>query len=270
MKPDRHVLYEAAVQGVEYDLDFFERVWRILRGGRFTRLREDFCGTAAIACGWVSRRRANRAWAVDHDREVLDWARVHRVPRMRESAARVKLLHRDVRRVSSPAVDVVVAFNFSYWVFHRRRELVAYFRAVRRSLSRRGLFIVNAFGGTEAMQELVERRRVAAATSIDGEPLPPFTYVWDQASFNPIDHRLRCHIHFEMRGGHHIRRAFTYDWRLWTLPEIEEAMLDAGFRSVEFWVEGWDTKRNQSDDTYHRRRRFENQEGWVACVVGVV
>jgi predicted RNA methylase len=270
MKPDRHILYEAAVQGVEYDLDFFERVWRTLRGGRFTRLREDFCGTAAIACGWVARRSANRAWAVDLDEEVLDWARAHRVPRLKGAASRLALVHRDVRRVTAPAVDLAVAFNFSYWVFHRRPDLVAYFRAVRRSLTRRGLFVVNAFGGTEAMQKIIERRRIAASTSVDGARVPSFTYVWDQARFNPVDHRLLCHIHFELRGGVKMRRAFTYDWRLWTLPEIEEAMLDAGFRAVEFWVEGWDAKRNRSDDVYHRRRRFENQESWLACVVGVV
>jgi hypothetical protein len=37
---DRFALYEAAVQGVEYDLDFFERAWRSLRGGRFQSLRK--------------------------------------------------------------------------------------------------------------------------------------------------------------------------------------------------------------------------------------
>jgi hypothetical protein len=270
MKPDRHVLYEAAVQGVEYDLDFFERVWRTLRGGRFTKFREDFCGTAALACGWVSRRPGNRAWGVDLDPEVLAWARTHRLPRLRGAAKRLALLKGDVRKVRTPPADVTVAFNFSYWVFHHRSQLVEYFRAVRRSLTKRGLFIVNAFGGTEAMDTVVERRRIAASYGLDGERVPSFTYVWDQARFNPVDHRLLCHIHFELRGGVRIRRAFTYDWRLWTLPEIEEAMLDAGFRSVEFYVEGWDTKNNRSDDVYHRRRRFQNQESWLACVVGVM
>ena len=57
--PDRHALYEAAVQGVEYDLDFFQRVHRALNGRAFTRFREDFCGTAAMACAW--RRPGARA-----------------------------------------------------------------------------------------------------------------------------------------------------------------------------------------------------------------
>jgi cyclopropane fatty-acyl-phospholipid synthase-like methyltransferase len=188
---------------------------------------------------------------------------------MREAARRLTLIRRDVRRVTTPRVDVVVAFNFSYWVFHERRDLLAYFRAVRSSLAPRGLLIVNAFGGTEAMAPLVERRRIAASQGVDGERVPSFQYVWEQVRFNPIDHRLVCDIHFRMRDGRELRRAFRYDWRMWTLPEIRDAMIDAGFRDVEFYAEGWDTKRNKSDDIYHRRKRFEQQEGWLAVVVGL-
>src|SRR5262245_35980981 len=123
MKHDRHVLYEIAVQGVEYDLDLFQRIYRRHRGTRFTRLREDFCGTAALACAWARRRPENRAWGVDIDAEVLDWARTHRLPRLRRAAARVRLVRDDVRAGAGPRVDFVCAMNFSYWVFKRRREL---------------------------------------------------------------------------------------------------------------------------------------------------
>ena len=266
---DRHVLYEASVQGVEYDLDLFERLYRTLRGGRFTRFREDFCGTAAMAAAWVRRRRVNRAWGVDREREVLEWARRHRLPRMREAARRLTLIRRDARRVTTPRVDVVAAFNFSYWVFHRRRDLLEYFRAARQSLAPNGLLVLNAFGGTEAMGPLVEKQRIPASRSLDGERVPSFQYVWEQVDFNPIDHRLRCDIHFRLPGGREMRRAFRYDWRMWTLPEIHDALRDAGFAGVEFFVEGWDTKRNRSDEVFHRRRRFEQQEGWLACIVGV-
>jgi len=62
---DRHALYEVAVQGVDWDLDFLERVWRYRHPGREPKLfREDFCSTAALATAWARRgpdRRA-RAW----------------------------------------------------------------------------------------------------------------------------------------------------------------------------------------------------------------
>jgi len=268
--PDRHVLYEAAVQGVEYDVDFLQRVYHFHRAGRrFTRLREDFSGTAALACAWVRRGKDHRAWAVDHSREELDWARAHRVPRLRAHARRLSLVQRDVRRSGVPPVDVVCALNFSYWVFERRQELVGYFRGVRDSLRRDGVFVCNAFGGTGAMQKLVEKTRVPASRGPNGEHVPGFTYVWEHASFNPIDHHITCAIHFRFRGGRMIRNAFFYDWRMWTLPELNDALREAGFRDVVFYVEGWDDKRGKPEEHYRRRTRFENQSGWLACLVAL-
>jgi SAM-dependent methyltransferase len=266
---DRHVLYEAAVQGVEYDLDLFQRIYRRHRGRHFTRLREDFCGTAALACAWARRGSGHEAWAVDIDREVLDWARAHRLPRLRRAAARVRLVRADVRRSGTPRVDFVCAMNFSYWVFQRRRDLVGYFRSVRGSLRPGGVFACNAFGGTGAEKPLVERTRIPASRSGEGDPVPAFTYVWQQVSFNPIDHHLVCDIHFRFRDGTRMKRAFHYDWRLWTLPEIADALREAGFRGVHVYVEGWDERRHRPDDIYRLRTRFENQHGWLACVVGL-
>src|SRR5438105_11527743 len=101
MKPgplarDRYALYEAAVQGVDQDLDLFERVYRGLRGRPFRRLREDFCGTAQLACAWALRDPGHRAWAVDLDPEPLAWARRVHLPVMRAAARRVTLIRRDV------------------------------------------------------------------------------------------------------------------------------------------------------------------------------
>jgi SAM-dependent methyltransferase len=267
---DPYALYEAAVQAVDYDLDFIERVYRSRRGRRFRLFREDFCATAHLAAHWVLRRPQNRAWGVDLDPRPLEWCRRHRLPVLRAAARRLVLVRRDVREVRRPSVDVVVALNFSYWVFKRRTELLAYFRAVRRSLRPGGMFVTNAFGGTEAMAELVEKRRIAATNAVDGSPIGPFTYLWQHASFNAIDHHIVCHIHFRFPDGTRMQRAFTYDWRLWTLPEVREAMLEAGFGAVEIYVEGWDDRKNVADGIYRLRKRFPNQEGWLAYVVGLV
>ena len=73
-RPDRYMLYEVAVQGVDWDLDFLERAWRGRNSGgptgsgREPRLfREDFCSTAALATAWARRGRDREAWAVDLD-----------------------------------------------------------------------------------------------------------------------------------------------------------------------------------------------------------
>ncbi len=274
MKPgplarDRHALYEAAVQGVDQDLDFFERVYRRTRGRGFRLLREDFCGTAQLACAWAMRGPDRRAWGVDLDPEPLAWARRVHFPAMREAARRVALVRADVRAARTPPVDVVCAMNFSWWVFHERRELVRYFTRVRRTLRPGGLLFANSFGGTEAMEPLVERRRIPVSNAPDGSLMSSFLYEWEHESFDPISHRTRCAIHFRFRDGTRMRRAFRYDWRMWTLPETSDALAEAGFARTDVYIEGTDSKTGAGNGVYRLRREFENQEGWLAIVVGV-
>ncbi len=266
---DRLLLYGPAVQHVEHDLDALERVYRSLRGRAPRLLREDFCGTAALACEWVRRGRARRAWGLDLHAATLAWARRRRVPALGRAAARLTLLHSDARRVTRPRVDLVMALNYSYWVFRERTALRDYFRAAWRSLAPGGLLCLDVFGGTGAMEELVETRRVPASTGPGGERVPAFGYTWEQSSFNPVDHRLRSHIHFRLRDGRVLRNAFTYDWRMWTLPEIRELLAEAGFRESIVYLQDWDDEAHEPAGTYSRRRRFENQVGWLAYVVGV-
>jgi SAM-dependent methyltransferase len=267
--PDRHALYEAAVQNVDYDLAHVERLFRRLRGRPARVLREDFCGTAGLACAWVRRDPARRAIGVDLDAEPLEWARAHRLPRLREAARRVTLVRGDALRARVPRADVTMAYNFSWWVFHSRAELAAYFRAARRGLVRDGLLVLETFGGTESAVALRETRRIAGRRGPDGEALPNFRYTWEQESFNPITHRLRCAIHFALPGGRVLRRAFRYDWRLWTLPETRELLLEAGFREAHVYTQGWDDAKGGLDGVYRRRASFENQQSWLAIVVGV-
>jgi SAM-dependent methyltransferase len=264
---DPHALYEASVLNVGADLERFLRIYRTANGRGFRTLREDFCGTAALACAWARRDRRYEAWGVDLDSDVLEWGRRQHLARMGSAAERVTLRQGDARTSRGPRVDVVAALNYSYWVFHDREALRDYFRNVHRSLRPGGLLFLDAFGGNAAMGTLEERRRIPASHAADGLGLPAFTYVWEQASFNPIDHRLSCFIHFRFSDGTRIERAFRYDWRLWTLPEIQELLHEAGFSSSRVYVEGWDDRANESNGIYLPRRRFENQEGWLAYVV---
>lgn len=266
---DRLLHYAPAVQHVEHDLDALEHIYRSRNGRAPALLREDFCGTAALACEWVRRSARHRAWGVDLHGATLAWARRRRLPWLGAAAARLTLIHADARVVTRPPVDLVMALNYSYWVFHDRAALLAYFRAARRSLAQGGLLCLDAFGGTEVMQELVETRYVPPSRGPGGERIPPFRYVWEQAAFNPVNHRLRCHIHFRLRDGRELRRAFTYDWRMWTLPEIRELLAEAGFRESIVYIQDWDDDRNEALGSYSRRRRFENQLSWLGYVIGV-
>ena len=131
---DRPLLYGPAVQHVAHDLDALAHIYRKLNGRAPVLLREDFCGTAALACEWVRRGPRRRAWGVDLHGATLAWARRRRLPSLGPAASRLTLLHCDAERVTRPSVDLVMALNFSYWVFHRRAELLDYFRAASGSL----------------------------------------------------------------------------------------------------------------------------------------
>jgi SAM-dependent methyltransferase len=266
---DKHVLYTAAVQSVDADIDFLERVYKKKRGKRFRWLKEDFCGTAALAYEWIRRRDENQAIGVDLDRPTLDWGRRHYLSTLDDGLERIRLIEDDVRSVTTPKVDVVAALNFSYFVFKTREDLGGYFKAARRSLRPGGIFFVDTLGGTEAMEEMIENRRIPACKLPNGKKVPSFTYTWEQARFNPIDHDFQCRIHFKLPGGRRMRRAFNYDWRLWMLPEVQELMIDAGFAETAVYVEGWDDEADDTDGIFRRRTRFENQSAWVAYVVGL-
>jgi hypothetical protein len=99
-----------------------------------------------------------------------------------------------------------------------------------------------------------------------------FTYVWDQARFNPITHDFLCHIHFRFPDGSQLRRAYTYDWRLWTLPELREVLIEAGFSRVHVFWEQFEPDPEDEDelistDEHIETLEAENQEAWIAYIV---
>ena len=254
---DRHRLYQAAVQAPEADIELFEQIFREHRGRTPKALREDFCGTALISREWVASRDDRTALAVDLDRATLDWGREHNIEPLGDAANRVRLELADVRDVRRPRVDLTCAMNFSFCVLKQRPQLLAYLEAVHAGLRDDGLVILELYGGTEAIVELEERREV-----------DDFVYVWEQASYDPITHQTVCHIHFELPDGRKLRRAFTYDWRLWTIAELRDALLETGFAEVAVY---WEQVDDDGDGTgeYRRTEREENQEGWLVYVVGV-
>ncbi len=267
-RPDRHALYEVAVQGVDWDLDFLERVFRYRHEGREPKLfREDFCSTAALATAWAQRGRDRQAWAVDLDPEPLAWARKYRLPYVREVAERVHLVRGDVRTARKPLVDVACALNFSWWVFHQRADLVKYLKAARAGLKPGGVLVLNLFGGSRAERALTERTRKRAQNGPDGSMLPGFTYIWEHAHFNAADRRLLAWIHFELRDGRKVQKAFVYDWRMYTVPELRDCVLEAGFAGYEVWSEGWDAKAKRGNGVLYKRTDLDNDDTWIAYAV---
>ena len=261
LKPtrDRHALYQRAVQTPDVDAAFLDRVYKRLVGKPAVVFKEDFCGTAALSCAWVSMAPERRAIGVDLDRPTLAWGETHNLSQLSdEQRSRLTLIQDNVLHVRKPKADLVCAFNFSYSVFKQRSQMQAYADNAVRSLKPGGVFILDAWGGYEVQQPHLERRRLKGGVD----------YLWDQVSFDPITHDIECRIHFEFRDGRPgVRNAFTYDWRLWTLPELREVMQEAGFQDVHVLWEGT-TPTRFGNGVFRRRERGDADAAWVCYVVG--
>jgi hypothetical protein len=255
-RADVHELYEEAVQSVDAEVEFLHDTFLALRGRQAQSFREDFCGTASACCEWVRTTPRGFAIGVDNDAAVLEWGRTNRVARLVEpDRARVKLLESDVRTVETDSVDVIGAFNFSYFRFATRDELRAYFAHARSTLNEDGILFLDAFGGPDSISVQKDR------TKCDG-----FTYVWDQARYEPVTNHITCHIHFHFPDGSKLNRAFTYEWRMWSLPEIRELLLEAGFVKVRVYWEGTDAD-GEGNDEFTESASGEPDAAWVSYIV---
>lgn len=262
---DRHDLYELSVQDPPSEVEFTSTVFRKLRKRVALSMREDFCGTAVFSLAWVRSHAKRTAIGVDLDRETLDWGLEKRIrPAGPSVASRIMLRNGNVLQPEGPLVDVAVGFNFSYWCFETREQLRAYFEAARAGLAADGILFLDAYGGTEVpMPELNEREVIDEDGVInDGKP---FTYVWEQIDYNPITAHMNCAIHFKFPDRSKIERAFSYSWRVWTLPELSELLLEAGFVNVKFWAEKED-EDGEGTGRYLEAKDLDNEGVWWVYV----
>ena len=253
---DRHVLYEKSVQSVEPEIDFVDETFSARRGRIARYLREDFCGTGNTSCEWVRRRPGNYAIGVDLDSEVTEWGKQNHIAKLsEEQQTRIGLLNENVLEVSTQPQDVILAMNFSYFIFNTRELMCRYFKNVHAALIEDGIFFLDCFGGYDAYREMKEKT-----------PYKDFTYVWEQATFNPITHDMRCHIHFKFNDGSWLKPAFTYEWRLWSLPEIQELLREAGFNNVTVHWQGWDEDEEEGNGEFTPVTDADADAGWIAYI----
>ncbi len=242
---DRHELYQLSVQNVEAEIDFVDEAFEEIRGRKATSLREDFCGTANTSCEWVRRRDTNTAVSLDIDQPTLDWGMEHNVaPLTPDQQARVTLHNRNVLEPGdATGTDIILAMNFSYWLFQQRSQMIGYFKSVHASLADDGVFFLDHYGGSESQEETTDKRPIEGC-----DEHGPFTYIWDQHEYNPITGEMECRIHFKFEDKTRMKDAFVYHWRLWGLREIQDCLEEAGFSKVSVYWEG-DELDEDGDET---------------------
>jgi len=248
---DKFDYYEASVTSAGQLAAFI----RALHGREPRVLREDFSGTAALSRGWLGLGREMRAVAVDSDAPTLA-----RIPR----SARLTKRRTDVLKATDRA-DIVAATNFPVCYWHTRASLVRYLRHARACLNKGGVFVADLYGGPLALVPSRRSKRIALGR---GRVLH---YTWHQRSIDPLTMRVRNSIHFRVtapgRAPEVIKDAFTYDWRLWSIPELRDAMEEAGFRSTEVHDRLGAAIDHEGNVYVRAVEEHELDRDWVAYVV---
>ncbi|MFZ9889344.1 MAG: class I SAM-dependent methyltransferase [Myxococcota bacterium] len=256
-RADKYECYLQSVQDPAHEVKTLRRLYKEVRGAKPRTLREDFCGSFAVCCEWARSGKEQEAWGVDYDAEPLQWGSERNLSSLGPGAQqRVHVVQGDVRTAKTPKVDIVTAQNFSYYIFREREEMRRYFRNVHKHLVDDGVFILDMLGGPQVQEDDEEEKRKVGK----------FIYVWHQERFNPINHGALFHIHFEFKDGSRIEKAFTYDWRLWTMPEIREILAEAGFSKTHvFWED--EDENGEGNGRYYRTEDAPADLTWLAYIV---
>jgi hypothetical protein len=167
----------------------------------------------------------------------------------------VKLIQGNVLEPPDIRPHVVTAMNFSYFGFKTRELLLDYYRKVHRSLRDEGVFLMDIYGGPES--QIIQEEE----TEYD-----EYSYVWDQDYYDPVTGDYRCFIHFRFPDGSEIRRAFHYDWRLWSLTEVQDLLKEAGFSDVTVYWEGTD-EDGDGNGIFRPVKRGDDDAAWISYVL---
>lgn len=212
---DRYDLYETAAQSPEMEARFL----RAAHAGAPRVLCEDFCGSGAVCRAWVDLHPDHRAVCVDNDPDALGALRARASDAQQ---GRMTIRQRDVRDATD-AADIVCALNFPVGYWHTRADLLRYLRGVHARLNDAGVFVCDLYGGASAF----------LAGESDQELRGGVLYTWEQRDADPTTGLVENAMHFRLPDGREVRDAFTYRWRLWSIAEMRDALLEAGFASTE-------------------------------------
>ena len=263
-KFNKYLYYENSVQTPEQHVEIYDKMFKDIRKREALSLREDFCGTFLISGEWVKSNPQRTATGMDLDPEPVSYGMKNGYRKLTVAQKkRVKVYLQDVCVPTNEKFDIIGAANFSFNIFHTREQLKKYFVAARNSLHKDGIFNLELAGGPGLLKDGKEQKTYHVK-EVGGK----YTYYWDLKSYDPLECHAVFAIHFKSTDGVFHKDCFVYDWRIWSIPELKELMLEAGFSDVCVYWEGSDRHGNGTD-VYERTEKGDNAYSWIAFVVGI-
>lgn len=258
---DKYYYYHASVQSPETDVEFLERVYKEARHEipEIFTMTEDFCGTFAISCEWAKLGDNYKAIGIDLDQEPISYGREHYFTELdEEEKSRLTILNKNVLDKELPKTDLICGLNFSYFIFKQRSTLKEYFQNAYDRLNEDGVFVLDCFGGSKCYEANEEETEYTD---------DKFSYFWDQDSFDPITNEAQFYIHFKRKGEKKRTNQFSYDWRMWSIPEIRDVLEEVGFKKIDIYWEGT-TDDGEGDGHFSKTNVGEECESWICYIVG--
>ncbi|GJM92494.1 hypothetical protein PR202_ga08970 [Eleusine coracana subsp. coracana] len=269
--PSKFHLYQLSVQSPKGDISYLQKFFLMYVGGRVPlHLQEDFCGTALLSAEWIRTDARRTALGLDLDLESLEWCLENNLRKPKEARlVRQKFsdlvhgLHVNKDNVSSES-DSSEQSGFANPKCLAANSTMHAFNALSK---RGGIFVMDVYGGTSSERKLRLQRK-----------FPSFTYFWEQEEFDIISRQTRISLHFQAGKKQMLRHAFTYHWRLWSIPEIKDCLEEAGFKSIHVWIREMPNTQSSGnakeynadrDVKYEESKRFNQGDAWNAYVVGV-
>ncbi|KAL2918206.1 hypothetical protein HK105_202133 [Polyrhizophydium stewartii] len=214
---------------------------------------EDFCGTAVLADAWAGMHATHEAFGIDIDPAVIAHARAQTLQHAHSARVHVSVgnVLEPTAAYGVPPVDLIAALNYGVFYHHRRADLVKYLRRCADALNHGGVLIVDCFGG-------------ARVSSVEGRlfkrRFSDFTYFFEQKPMDALSSIVHVHLHFRFDDGSWLKNAFTYEFRVYTIREIREAMLEAGFARTFVWIGSSAEQRQASASAAAAAERDDNAD----------
>ncbi len=141
--------------------------------------------------------------------------------------------------------------------------MIEYFKTALSNLADHGIMVIDMMGGAECRTEGLTHKQTIQEGK-DG-----FKYHWKQVSFNPINSDACYSISFSFPDGSRLKDAFVYHWRLWTIPEVREMLIEAGFSMTHVYWAIDEEIDPDCDGAWQRRELAPSDASWTCYLVAL-